>query len=92
MGQNPLINEELARQLAQRTTFVSNLATNLADARGANPPLADQTAKTTASFVLTPGCAAANDLINFSAKHGLTLYMAGIKRLPTALNLKVEQV
>ncbi len=94
MVQNPPTNEELAAQLGQLTTLVANLATavnNLAAARGANPPPAAQQAAAT-GFALTPGLTAGNNLIDFSTKNGLALYKAGIEPLPTAFDLKVEQV
>ncbi len=94
MAQNPPTNKQLAAQLGQLTTIVANLATainNLTTAGGLNPnPLAQQAAAT--GFALTPGIAAGDNLINFSTKNGLVLYKAGIEPLPTAFDLKAEQV
>ncbi len=94
MAQNPPTNEELAAQLRQLTTIVANLATavnSLTTAGGVNPNSPAQQAAAT-GFALTPGLAAGDNLIDFSMKNGLALYKAGIKPLPTAFDLKAEQV
>jgi hypothetical protein len=89
MAGNAPSNAELAQQIAALTAVVTNLANamaNQAPAPAVAPPAA------VVSFATSPSVAAIEDLIDYTTKHGASLYEQGTKALGTPFNMKSSQV
>ncbi len=90
MAGNAPSNAELAQQIATLTAIVTNLANaiagNQAPSASTGPPAA------AVSFATSPGMAAAEELINYTTKHGVSLYEQGTKALGTPFSMKAAKV
>ena len=90
MAGNAPSNAELAQQIAALTAVVTNLANAIAGnqipAAAAAPPAAAVT------FATSPGVAAVEELIDYTTKHGASLYEQGTKALGTPFSMKATQV
>ena len=89
MAGNAPSNAELTQQIAALTAVVTNLANamaNQAPAAAVAPPAA------AVAFATSPGVAAIEELIDYTTKHGASLYEQGTKSLGTPFNMKASQV
>ncbi len=89
MAGNAPSNAELAQQIAALTAVVTNLANAIANQAPA-PAVAPPAAAVT--FATSPGVAAIEELIDYTTKHGASLYEQGTKALGTPFNMKSNQV
>jgi flagellar hook-associated protein FlgK len=89
MAGNAPSNAELAQQIAALTAVVTNLANAIATQAPA-PAVAPPAAAV--SFATSPGVAAIEELIDYTTKHGASLYEQGTKALGTPFNMKSNQV
>ena len=84
-------NAELAQQIAALTAVVTNLANAIAGNQ-APPAAAAAPAAPAISFATSPGMAAVEELINYTTKHGASLYKQGTKALGTPFSMKAAQM
>ena len=90
MAGNTPSNAELAQQIAALTAIVTNLANAIAGNQA--PPAASAPPAAAVSFATSPGVAAVEELIDYTAKHGASLYEQGTKALGTPFSMKAAQV
>jgi hypothetical protein len=90
MAGNAPSNAELAQQIAALTAIVTNLANAIATNQA--PPAAAAPPAATITFATSPGVAAVEELIDYTTKHGASLYEQGTKSLGTPFNMKASQV
>ena len=89
MADNAPLNAKLVQQIAALTTVVTNSANAIAD--NLAPPAAITPPAAAASFATSPGVAV-KELINYTTKHGASLYEQGTKALGTPFSMKAAQV
>jgi hypothetical protein len=89
MAGNAPTNAELAQQIANLTNVVAALA-NAVAAGPAAPQVAAPAP--TVAFATSPGVAAVEDLIDYTTKHGASLYKQGTEPLGTPFGMKANQV
>jgi hypothetical protein len=81
----------LAKQIAALTAVVTNLANAIAGNQA--PPAAAAAPQAAAiSFATSPGVAEVEELIDYTTKHGASLYEQGTKALRTPFSMKATQV
>jgi hypothetical protein len=90
MAGNVPSKTDLAQQTAALTTIVSNLANSIASNQA--PPAAAVPPTTTMAFATSPGMAAIKELIDYTMKHGASLYEQGTKALGTPFTMKASHV
>ena len=90
MAGNTPSNAKLSQQITALTTIVTNLANavavNQAAPAAAAPPAA------TITLATSPGVAAVEEFIDYTTKHGASLYKQGTKALGTPFSMKASQV
>jgi hypothetical protein len=89
MAGNAPSNAELAQQIAALTAIVTNLANAIANQA---PPAAAAPPAANVAFATSPGVAAVEELIDYTTKHGASLYEQGTKALGTPFSMKASQV
>ena len=72
MAGNAPSNAELAQQIAALTTVVTNLANAIAGNQA--PPAVEVPLAAAVAFATSPRAAAVKELINYTTKHGVSLY------------------
>ena len=89
MAGNAPSNAKFAPQIAALTTVVTNLANAITGNQA--PPVAAAAPTAAISFATLPGVAAVKELIDYTTKHGASLYEPGTKALRTPFSMKAAQ-